>query len=91
MSNSIILAASGIFAGLVTTSAFADDGLEAPMDLLASELRDQGFACDHPDKARLDQKATKPNETVWYVDCKGVSYRMTVVPDLAAKIEKVGN
>jgi len=61
------------------------------MDLLAAQLRTQGFACDHPSNAKLDEKASKPNETVWVVECKGVRYRMTVVPDLAAKIEKLGD
>jgi hypothetical protein len=89
MRNSIVLAASAIIAGLSASSAIADDGLEAPMDLLASELRDQGHDCDHPKKAELDQKASKPNERVWTVECKGIRYRMTVVPDLAAKIEKL--
>lgn len=91
MRNSIALTAFAIIAGLVSTSAGAESGIEPPMDLLATQLRDQGFACDHPDKADLDAKATRPNETVWVVECKGVRYRMTVVPDLAAKIEKIGN
>jgi hypothetical protein len=89
MRNSIVLAASAIIAGLSASSAMADDGLEPPMDLLATQLRDQGHDCDHPTKAEFDQKASKPNETVWTVECKGVRYRMTVVPDLGSKIEKL--
>ncbi len=90
MRNSIAFAVSAvIIAGLSVSSAVADNGLEPPMDLLATQLRDQGFACDHPEKAQLDEKASKPNERVWLVECKGVRYRMTVVPDLAAKIEKL--
>lgn len=89
MSNSFALLVSAVFAGVVTTSALAESGLEPPMDLLATQLRLQGFACDHPESAKLDEKASKPSETVWFVMCKGVRYRMTVVPDLAAKIEKL--
>jgi hypothetical protein len=91
MSNSVLFSISVAIAGLVTTSTFADNGLEPPMDLLASQLRDQGFPCDHPDGAQLDEKTSKPNETVWVVDCKGVRYQMTVVPDLAAKVKKLDN
>jgi hypothetical protein len=91
MSNSNAFTVAAIVAGLASTSAFAETGIEPPMDLLATQLRDQGFACDHPDNAQMDEKATRPNETVWVVECKGARYRMTVVPDLAAKIEKLGN
>lgn len=91
MRNSIIFMASAISAGLSASSAIAESGLEPPMDLLAAQLRTQGFACDHPDSARLEKDASKPNAKVWIVACKGVHYRMTVVPDLAAKIEKLDN
>ncbi|MET1045300.1 MAG: hypothetical protein ABWX70_01130 [Hyphomicrobium sp.] len=91
MRNSFVLTVSAVLFGFAASSAIADDnnGLEPPMDLLASQLRDQGYACVKPEKARRDEKASRPNETVWVVTCKGVDYRMTVVPDLAAKIEKL--
>jgi hypothetical protein len=91
MSNSLLFTASAFLAGFIATGAVADTGIEPPMDLLATQLRDQGFACNHPESARLDKEASKPNGMVWIVACKGVEYRMTVVPDLAAKIEKLGN
>jgi hypothetical protein len=90
MHNSFPFAVSFLIAGLVSTGAFAESGIEPPMDLLATQLRDQGFPCDHPSNAKLDEKASRPSERVWVVECKGVRYRMTVVPDLAAKIEKLG-
>lgn len=89
MRNSIVFVVSAIAVGSYASSAFADSGLEPPMDLLAAQLRTQGYACDHPDSAHLDKDASKPNGKVWIVACKGVHYRMTVVPDLAAKIEKL--
>jgi hypothetical protein len=91
MSNSFLFTASAILAGMITTSAAAETGIEPPMDLLATQLRDQGFPCDHPKGASIDKDVSKPNARVWIVECKGVHYRMTVVPDLAAKIEKLGN
>ncbi len=91
MGKSFLLSASAFIAGLVATNALAESGIEPPMDLLATQLRDQGFACDKPEKAEMDQKASKPNEIVWVVECKGVLYRMTVIPNMAAKVEKVGN
>ncbi len=92
MGKSFLLSAIIVVASFLTTNAFAEDAAyEPPMDLLAAQLRDQGFACDKPDKAEMDQKASKPNETVWVVACKGELYRMTVIPNMAAKVEKVGN
>ncbi|MFT3730008.1 MAG: hypothetical protein QM780_01100 [Hyphomicrobium sp.] len=92
MRNSLILTVSAILMGAAASGTVAEEkGIEPPMDILATQLRDQGFACDHPDHAKLDETASKPNAKVWVVECKGGSYRMTVVPDLAAKIEKLGN
>jgi hypothetical protein len=91
MRNLFLLAVSAGIAGSITSSAVAESGFEPPMDLLATQLRNQGFPCDRPESAQRDEKASKPNETVWVVGCKGARYRMTVVPDLAAKIEKISN
>lgn len=62
---------------------------EPTMDLLASQIRDQGFKCDTPKSAQNEAKQSKPNETVWILTCEHDTYRMTVVPDLAAKVEKL--
>jgi hypothetical protein len=91
MGKSLVLSASAIIAALITTNAFAaDTAYEPPMDLLASQIRDQGFVCNKPESAKLEEGQSKPNETVWVLKCESDSYRMTVVPDLAAKIEKLG-
>ena len=90
MGKSFLLSASAIIAGFVTTNAIAaDSAYEPPMDLLASQIRDQGFACNKPESAKLEEGQSKPNETVWILKCEDDSYRMTVVPDLAAKVEKL--
>jgi hypothetical protein len=62
---------------------------EPTADLLASQLRDQGYRCDKPKGAKHDAKQSKPNETVWILTCEHDTYRMTVIPDLAAKVEKL--
>lgn len=91
MRNSSLFTASAVIAVLVSSGASAQSGTEPPVDLLAAQLRTQGYDCDTPESARPDASASKPNERVWIVRCKGVDYRMTVVPDMAAKIEKIGN
>jgi hypothetical protein len=89
MRSSLALLALVAAATLVSPAARADNGLEPPMDLLASQLRDQGFECKNPKKAKEEPKESAPHETVWLVDCDDASYRMTVVPDLAAKVQKL--
>ena len=64
-------------------------GDEPTPDLLASQIRDQGFACDKPKSAEHEIKASKPNETVWILKCENDTYRMIVVPDMAARIEQL--
>jgi hypothetical protein len=67
-------------------AAFADD--EALM-ALADQLRLQGYACEHPKSATPDDSLSKPNERVWTVACDGASYRVRVIPDMAAQVEKL--
>jgi hypothetical protein len=69
--------------------ALSQSADEPTRDLLASQLRDQGFTCSKPESAKHDVKQSKPNEEVWIVKCENDTFRMTVIPDLAAKVEKL--
>ncbi len=89
MGKSFTFFAAVMTAGIVGTSALADSGLEPPMDLLASQIRDQGFTCNKPKTAKRDDNASRPNAVVWILTCENDTYRMTVVPNLAAKVEKL--
>lgn len=81
-----LTAAALTMAGL--SAARADDGA---LNVLADQLRLQGFACDHPQSAKPDPDASRPNERVWIVACDGASYRMRIVPNMAAQVEKMKN
>lgn len=69
--------------------AMGQSGDEPTPDLLASQIRDQGFTCDKPKSAQHEAKQSRPNEEVWILACENDTYRMTIVPDLAAKVEKL--
>jgi hypothetical protein len=69
--------------------AMSQSADEPTRDLLASQIRDQGFACNKPESATREQKESKPNEEVWILKCENDTYRMTVIPDMAAKVEKL--
>ncbi|SFV27298.1 hypothetical protein [Hyphomicrobium facile] len=87
MAQSHYFAAALLFGvGVVATNASAA-GLAASD--LAAQVRTQGFTCDKPQGAEKNDSASRPNEEVWILTCENGSYRMTVVPDMAAKIEKL--
>jgi hypothetical protein len=60
-----------------------------PAQDLAAQLRVQGYRCDVPVTAQRDAQLSKPDEAVWIVRCHNASYRMRLLPDLAARIEQV--
>ena len=81
-------------AGLVTCAL--DAGLwsaraqeEMPKEVLAVQVRKQGFSCASPLSAERDPARSKPDEAVWILKCEGASYRVHLVPDMAAAIERI--
>jgi hypothetical protein len=62
---------------------------DAPPEILAAQLRMQGYRCDTPVTAQQDAGLSKPNEAAWTLKCANASYRMRLVPDMAARIEKL--
>jgi len=59
---------------------------EMPKDIIAAHIRMQGFTCDKPISAERDAAASRPNETVWHLKCEDHSYRVRLVPDMAADV-----
>jgi hypothetical protein len=89
MTNSARIAA-GIFGlAAVSLSAPALAAGETPIDVLAARVREQGHTCDKPQSATRENKESAPNETVWILTCENDTFRLTLVPDMAAKVEKV--
>jgi hypothetical protein len=60
---------------------------ESPKDVIAAQIRIQGFACDHALRAVLDKRRSKPDHEVWVLKCDNATYRYSRYPDLAAKVE----
>lgn len=72
-----------------TQLAAATLAQEAPMDIVASQIRGQGYACESPQSAKRDVSASKAHEVLWILSCQNATYRVTLVPSMAAKVEKV--
>ena len=58
-------------------------------DIVAAQLRSQGYACQAPVAATRDRQASKPLNTVWVLRCRNASYRVRLVPDMAAQVTRL--
>jgi hypothetical protein len=77
-----------LLVGAVCMAAAETPG-EDPKNILAAQLRDQGYDCAQPKSAERDVQASKPDEEVWIVQCENARYRMRLDPDMAAKVERL--
>ena len=59
---------------------------ETPKEIIAAKIRMQGFACHKPVSVERDRAASKPNEAVWLLKCQDYSYRVRLVPNMAADV-----
>ena len=62
---------------------------ETPKDIIVDQIRKQGFACDNALSAERDREQSKPNESVWILKCEKATYRVRLVPDMAAGVERI--
>lgn len=80
---SLLLAAAATLAG---ASASAQ---EDPTNIVADQIRAQGYKCESPQSAKRDPQASRPDEAVWLLQCESGSYRVRLIPDMAATVEKI--
>jgi hypothetical protein len=74
-----------VFGGaLIETRACAG---EAPKEIIAAHIRQQGYRCDAPKIAKRDPHASRPDEAVWILTCSNARYRVRLIPDMAAVVE----
>ena len=71
----------------VQVAQLADD--EVPPDIIAVQIRKQGYTCTNPQSAKRDPQASKPDEPVWILKCDNATYRVRLVGDMADKVEKM--
>jgi len=60
-----------------------------PAETLAAQVRLQDHRCDEPLSATRDTALSMPNEAVWVLKCANASYRLSVIPNMAAKVERL--
>ena len=84
LGGSLILNAAG-------TSMANDVDSETPSDIIAAQIRKQGFTCDKPQPAVRDPKLSKPDLPVWTLTCENATYRVRLVGDLTDRVEKIAD
>jgi len=62
---------------------------EPAASIIAVQLRKQGFACEKANGADRDSNVSRPDTPVWILDCGNATYRVELVPNMAAKVEKL--
>jgi hypothetical protein len=73
--------------GLFPVTAQATE--ETPKEIIAVRIRKQGYSCDQPISAERDRERSKPDEAVWILKCEDGIYRVWLIPDLAASVERI--
>ncbi|MGO4171725.1 hypothetical protein [Bosea sp. TAF32] len=76
---------TGSASGWVFPAAQAAEDL--PPEMIAAQIRTQGFACDKALNATRDAERSRPDHAVWILKCGNATYRVSFAPDMAAKIE----
>jgi len=60
---------------------------EMPAEIIAAQIRDQGYACDKAVSAKREGESS--DDAVWILKCQNATYRVRLVPDMAAKVEQL--
>jgi len=60
-----------------------------PAEDIAAQVRTQGYPCEGSASALKLVKQSWPDEPLWILTCTNATYRVRLIPDMAAKIERV--
>jgi hypothetical protein len=63
--------------------------MEVPAEVIAVQIRKQGYTCEQAQSAVRDREASVPNEAVWILRCRNASYRVRLTPNMAAQVEQI--
>ena len=69
----------------LSAAAAAQQEAEA-LQVVADEVRTQGYACATPAAVQRDQDLSRPDLPVWILTCENNRYRVELVPDMRARV-----
>jgi hypothetical protein len=67
----------------------AQAGERMSAEIIAVQIRIQGYDCDRPLSAERDKKMSKPHAVAWILRCENATYRVRLIPKMAAKAERL--
>ena len=76
-------------AGDIALISSAQAEPETPAEIIAVQIRKQGYTCGKAESAERDIEASKPNVPVWILTCDNARYRVHVLGALADKVERL--
>ena len=80
--------------GLAACAAVGGAAAQTPAEetatqIIADQVRAQGHSCDAAEGAERDTQASKPDDPVWLLRCSNATYRVRLIPDMRATIERI--
>jgi hypothetical protein len=97
MKRYCILAVLGPIAAAISaliaasTPGYTADPHEVSKDIIAVQIRKQGFKCETPQSAERDPTSGNPDDQLWILKCEDASYRVHLIPDMGAEVEKLAD
>jgi hypothetical protein len=83
----ILLAA--VAAAISPCAALAAEDNKGQENIIAAQVRAQGYQCATPKAIKRDPEITLPGQIGWMLECEDAVYRVMLTPHKAAKIERV--
>ena len=78
---------------LLTATIVIVQGVRAevipPVQIIADQVRDQGFPCNKSQTVERDPTYSRPDEPVWILKCDNATYRVRLIPGMAANIVRL--
>ena len=84
--------AASVFAGvlfLLPCAYAAAQDQSVDLRIVAGRVRSQGYTCKSPNSVERIDAESMPNEPVYVLKCHGMSYRVRLVPDQAARVSEI--
>jgi hypothetical protein len=82
------IVAAGLLAPIGSARSQNADTVTPP-EVLADQLRGQGYPCARALSSQRDGDKSNRDESVWILKCTNGIYRVRLIPDMAAKVEKI--
>ena len=62
---------------------------DTPVEIISTHAWRLGYACNAPRRAIRDHQTSPPHDGVWILTCGNAAYRVTLVPGVAAHVERI--